>query len=64
MLVTVREQEIPDGDAESANVTVPEKPDPGVTVMVEVPAAPVVNVTVDGEAKTVKADTNTAIERL
>ena len=49
--------------AETERVTVPEKPDVGVIVMVEVPVVPNVNVTLDG-VETVKFETNTVIERL
>lgn len=64
MLKTLREQEIPDGVGDRDNPTVPEKPDAGETTIVEVPLAPAVNVTEDGEEPTVKAETNTAIDTL
>lgn len=51
------------GDDETDRLTVPEKPDPAVSVIVEVPAAPAVNVTVDGVDEIVKLETITAIER-
>jgi hypothetical protein len=64
VLVTAREQEIPDRVGDTVNPTVPEKPDRAVIVMVDVPVVPDVKVTVDGVDETVKSETKTAIERL
>ncbi len=64
VLVTVREQEIPDGVGGTDNTTVPEKPDRAEIVIVELPVVPEVNVTADGVDETVKSETNTAIYRL
>ena len=63
VVVALREQEIPDGVGDTANPTVPVKPDRAVIVMVEVPVVPAVKVTVDGADETVKSETNTAIVR-
>jgi len=53
-LVGVSEQVRPVGEADEVNVTVPVKPLTGVTVIVEVPAAPALTVTLVGLAVTVK----------
>lgn len=50
-------------DAETERLTVPEKPDPAVSVMVEVPEAPALNVTVDGVDEIAKLETITEIDR-
>ena len=51
------------GGGETERLTVPEKPDPAVSVIVELPEAPAVNVTVEGVDEIVKLETITEIDR-
>ncbi len=61
MLVGLIVQERPEG-GDTEKVTVPENPDAPVTLMVEVPLVPVVNVSVDGD-EIAKLETITVIDR-
>jgi hypothetical protein len=59
MLAGFRVQVIPAGETEDVSATVPVKPWIGATVIVEVPVAPAVTVTVVGLAVTEKSGTAT-----
>jgi hypothetical protein len=63
VVVALREQDIPDGVGDTANPTVPVKPDRAVIVIVEVPVVLAVKVSVDGVDEIVKSETNTPIVR-
>lgn len=55
MLVGDNVQVKPDGVTDEARATVPVKPFTGATVIVEVPAVPVLTLTLVGDAATVKS---------